>query len=659
MSMRWLSVALGLALLAAFATGADQPLPPTPIRVVMDNNYPPYAFTDQDGRLQGILPDLWRRWEQVTGLKVELTGLDWNEALRRMRTGEFDVIDTIFKTPERTQWLDFTPPYEPVTVTIFFDREISGIHDIASLKDFAVAVKRGDAAVDVLRAQGIGSLIFFPSYEEVIRAAQRGKVNVFVIDQPPALYFLHKYNIRERFKQSAPINTGEFHRAVGKGRHDLLNRVETGFQRIPPADVDAIKQDWSGQSLLQSVLCKPYWIGLMGLLLASLLVLLFRTRALGRRVHRQSAELESAHEQVRLSNEHFETLFETAAEGILVANADNHHFEYANPMIERILGYPAGELIGKSVADIHPADALPQILSGFQSQLRGEKVLTAGLPCRRKDGRIVYADVCAAPVNLNGHPYIMGLFTDITQRVQTENALREKCAEMDRFVYAVSHGLKAPLITFQTYLGFLEKDLGQSDPTDVQRDIAFMQSAANRMKSALDDLLVLSRVGRVNHPPETVSFSNVLDDALRAVAGPIATRGVAIVRPAPDRMLHGDRPLLTEIWQNLIENAVKFMGSQAQPRIELGWEAQSSEIIFQVRDNGIGIDRADQARIFEIFEKLNPSAEGTGLGLALVKRIVELHHGRIWVESDGPGQGCCFKFTLPDALSDTTPPCGV
>ena len=117
--------------------------------------------------------------------------------------------------------------------------------------------------------------------------------------------------------------------------------------------------------------------------------------------------------------------------------------------------------------------------------------------------------------------------------------------------------------------------------------------------------------------------------------------------------LFGDLPRLVEIWQNLVENAVKYMGSQVKPSIKLGLEQVAGETVFFVRDNGIGIDTRYHENIFGLFNKLDSASEGSGLGLALVKRIVELYGGRIWVESQGSGQGSCFRFTLPGALAAT------
>jgi signal transduction histidine kinase len=116
--------------------------------------------------------------------------------------------------------------------------------------------------------------------------------------------------------------------------------------------------------------------------------------------------------------------------------------------------------------------------------------------------------------------------------------------------------------------------------------------------------------------------------------------------------LYGDRSRLIEIWQNLVENAVKFMGDQPSPQIDIGIEHKDNQTVFFVSDNGIGIEPKYYSKLFNLFEKLNPKMDGTGMGLAIAKRIVELYQGKIWVESKGLGEGCCFRFTLPGALKD-------
>ena len=239
---------------------------------------------------------------------------------------------------------------------------------------------------------------------------------------------------------------------------------------------------------------------------------------------------------------------------------------------------------------------------------------------------------------------------EIAERQARESEVQRKNAELERFTYTVSHDLKSPLVTIKTFLGFLRQDLDAGDAQRIASDLAYLHGAADRMVRLLDELLQLSRVGWVANPPVCVGLRELVDEALGAVAGRIAEGGVE-VQVAPEQLvLCGDRQRLVEIWQNLLDNAVKYMGAQSAPRIELGTETCAAETVFYVRDNGQGIEARDQQKIFGLFEQLDTQAEGSGLGLALVKRLVELNGGRIWVESAGAGQGSCFRFTLPAAL---------
>jgi len=179
----------------------------------------------------------------------------------------------------------------------------------------------------------------------------------------------------------------------------------------------------------------------------------------------------------------------------------------------------------------------------------------------------------------------------------------------------------------------------------------FIHTAANRMETLLNELLDMSRVGRAVSPVEEVTFQALVDDTLEAVAGQISTGRVDIRVSADNPVLQGDRRRLLQVWQNLLDNALKYMGDQTSPRIEIGIEQQQGETVFFVCDNGIGIAPAYHEKVFGIFEKLDRRIGGVGMGLTMVKRIVETYGGRIWVESKGDGTGSCFRFTLPEAIS--------
>ena len=235
------------------------------------------------------------------------------------------------------------------------------------------------------------------------------------------------------------------------------------------------------------------------------------------------------------------------------------------------------------------------------------------------------------------------------EREELINELKVKNDELERFTYTVSHDLKAPLITIRGFLGYLEEDVSKGDTERMNADMMRIVDATDKMQKLLSELLELSRIGRMMNPPELVPFADIAQEAVDLVRGSIETHGVRVNLSPNLPAVYGDRPRLVEVMQNLVDNACKFMGEQPEPRIDIGQREtdEDGHPVFYVRDNGIGIEPQYQERIFELFHKLDAHSEGTGVGLALVKRIVEVHGGRIWVESPGAGKGTSFFFTLP------------
>jgi signal transduction histidine kinase len=224
--------------------------------------------------------------------------------------------------------------------------------------------------------------------------------------------------------------------------------------------------------------------------------------------------------------------------------------------------------------------------------------------------------------------------------------LEDKNAELERFTYTVSHDLRSPLITIQGFSGALKQSVAQGNSERMEKDIERIHAAADKMQLLLNDLLELSRIGRLVNPPEKISLEDITREATELVEGTLMARGVQVRIGSDLPILFGDRKRLVEVMQNLIENAAKFMGDQKEPLIEIGALKKGGETLCYVRDNGIGIHPRYHEKIFDLFDKLDQNMPGTGIGLAIVKRIIEIHKGRIWVESEGQGQGSTFYFSI-------------
>ncbi|AMV28544.1 Phytochrome-like protein cph1 [Gemmata sp. SH-PL17] len=334
---------------------------------------------------------------------------------------------------------------------------------------------------------------------------------------------------------------------------------------------------------------------------------------------------------------------------------DGHrYFPFASVGLRAMLGVAPEE--GRESADwgryVHPGDhgavraAVEQSAAALTTLHVEYRVVLPDQGVRWRESRAVPE---ALP---DGSTQWHGYLTDVTERKEWEvrqgNLVRElerRNAEMEQFTYTVSHDLKSPLVTIKGFAGVLGQSLAVGELGGAVGDLLRITTAADRMMALLDDLLDLSRVGRVGGPLVPVVLSEVLGEALERVSGPARAAGVLLrVSGSVCGVVLGDRGRLVEVFQNVLENGVKYGGGGV---VEVSGVVASGRVVVSVRDWGIGIEPRHRERIFGLFEKLDPKSPGTGVGLALVKKVVEFHGGRVWVESAGPGTGSAFVIDLP------------
>lgn len=344
----------------------------------------------------------------------------------------------------------------------------------------------------------------------------------------------------------------------------------------------------------------------------------------------------------------FRTLFNDMSEGValheLILNKEGNPSDYriidVNPSYSKHTGIPMEMAKGILGTKVYGTEK-PAYLDVFA------KVAQTGEP--------YIFDTYFPPLKKHFHVSVVShgkncfatVFEDITERKKREQELHEKNAELERFTYTVSHDLRSPLITIKGFLGVMQQDLLSGRQDRILNDMKRISDAADKMESLLRDLLELSRIGRIVNKPIKISLDQLFKDAIELLSGSIKKKEINIVLYSGFPFVYGDPVRLLQVIQNLLENAIKYIGQQESPLVEIGMREKDQEKIFWIKDNGIGIDPKYHENIFGLFNKLDAKTEGTGIGLALVKRIVEVHGGRVWVESEGLGKGATFCFTLP------------
>jgi len=374
-------------------------------------------------------------------------------------------------------------------------------------------------------------------------------------------------------------------------------------------------------------------------------------------------ERKRAEEALRTSEVRYRTLFETMLQGVVYHDADGMIVSM-NPAAERILGKRPEELLGESPVSMdhhtirEDGSAFPGVehpsLVALQSGHEVRNVVMGVFNPKENDYR--WINITAVPLfrKSESKPYhVYTLFDDITERKRADEKLhklteelRRSNSDLQQFAYIASHDLQSPLRNIQGFAQLLARRYKNKLDDNANEYIGYISDGVEDMQMLIHDLLEFSKVDSGGKTFTSVDMSKCVNKTIFNLKAAIDEKNAEITHDETLPLVYGDSIQLTSLFQNLIGNAIKF--SQEQPKVRISSKIEGNRAVFAIRDNGIGMDKKDIDKIFAVFHRLHGKSKypGTGIGLAICKKIVERHGGRIWVESE-PGKGSTFYFTLP------------
>ncbi len=409
------------------------------LRVVSDENYPPYLFLNAEGKEDGLLVDLWRLWERKTGIKVELQAINWDEAQRTLLRGDADVIDLIYETPGRAPFYDFSKPYGDQPVAIYRDRSIGGLTNLDSLRGFQVGVMDGDACVERLKDGGITNLVYYSNYTKLVQAAKAQDIKVFCLDEYPANFYLYQQGAHRQFVKAFELYRGQFHRAVRKGDIATLKLVEQGMAAISAAELDELHGKWLNEPADFKQYAR-YAVQAAAVLALALALLGIWVWSLRRAVAARTAERTRAEHALIERELQLRTIGDNLPHGFIYQYelaGGRTRFRYVSAGVTSTLGFAPEELTADAdrFFALIPADSRAAYAAAEARSAAAQSVLSAALPLDLPDGRRRWLLVQSRPrPGPDGSVLWDGIGLDVTEKYAAETELERHRQQLESLV---------------------------------------------------------------------------------------------------------------------------------------------------------------------------------------------------------------------------------
>ena len=428
--------------------------PPARLLVVSDESYPPYLFRTDAGKLQGILVDKWELWSRKTGVPVRVEGMEWIKAQESARNGSADVVDALVRTEARGELYEFSPPYADVDARVFFHHSITGINDVASMRGFTIGAKDGSACAAWLEERGIKTLRRFPTSDAVVEAARTREVPLFCMDLTAAQYFIFKLNLSDQLRQTEPLYTAQFHWAVAKGRTELRDFIQQGFERVSAGELRDIENRWIGTTLRRPIDARNfyYFAAVVATVLAAAALLVVWNRALSLRVSARTAELRSALDSVEMHEQRFAQVFRLSPDATVVTSIADGRVIEANDAFCHLTGRARQDVIGRTTEEI-----------GFWRNAEERAALLG--PALKSEGVHQYERTVSTPagvqkdvlvratrIEMQGEPVLLAMIQDITEQRLAVRLLEESERRLAKVIEASPEAITIASVEDGTFI---------------------------------------------------------------------------------------------------------------------------------------------------------------------------------------------------------------